>query len=492
MLDEWAERIAALRDRFADELISRGFRLDGASPDHYFLGAVALSPSQGQTTIRIGLPDGWPYRQTKIWPVDWNRPLSWHQEADGALCLFPESSPGLPWTNTDRLLEKATQWFAQSAADWPDDEPDLDLERYFDSVASHELLVYGDVDALIGRLFRVAKGRGGRYVEPRRSGKKSPKGARFGSALDLGELASPVRTWEEVLVKAGDSGLHAESLVKRVGSAVILLKYQRGPHAGVLALRADHVDGEVHLASIESSSNSEETRRLRAGYDADDLARFMAVIVGMGAIGSTLADQLSRSGIGKLRLVDNQTLRPGNSIRHLVGQEAVGKHKSSAVADHIRAAGHSPLRGIETVDCSVRSPEQAAQVFQSADLVVDATGSPTTTSLLASAAECLQQRLLALYLQRDGDVGRVERFPRSSAENPLPPVTREPQGHRVLRESGCGDPVSPASPSAALIVAGLGSLAAADVLLDRPVPPSMTHVLRPQIDKPYRVRTVLQ
>ena len=392
----------------------------------------------------------------------------------------------------DGLLEKATEWFAQSAASWPDDEPDLDLERYFETEASHKLLVYSDVDALIGTLFRVAKGPGGRYVEPRQSTKKSPKGTRYGSALDLGELSSPVRTWAEVLVKAGDSGHYADTLVKRLRYAVILLKYQRGLHTGVMALIARHVDGEVHLSSIESSSDSDETIRLRAGYDADDLVRFTVVIVGMGAIGSALADQLSRSGVGNLRLIDAQRLRPGNTIRHLVGQEAVGRHKAAAVAAHIQTGGHAPLRGIETINCSIRSLEQAAQVFESADLVVDATGHPTTTSLLASAAEALRQRLLVVYLQRDGDIGRVERFPRMSDENPSPPVLRGPQRGRVLRESGCGDPVSPASPSAALIVAGLGSLAAADLLLDRPVPPSMTHVLRPQLDEPYQVRTVLQ
>ena len=492
MLDDWNERIAASRDRFADELVSRSFRLDDASPHRYLLGAVAVPPNQGKIRIKIGLPDEWPYRPTKVWPVDGNRPLSWHQESDGALCLFPESSPDLPWTNVEWLLKKTSEWFAKSAADWPDDEPDLDLERYFESAAAQKLLVYGDVDTLIGGLFRIANDRGRSFVEARRSGHKSPKGTKFGWALDLGELSSPVRTWEEVLDKAGDGAYRADRLVKHVPSAVILLKYRRGPHAGVVALRASHVDGKVHLASIESASDSPDTRLMRAGYDAGDLGRFTVVIVGMGAIGSILADQLSRSGIGKLRLVDAQRMRPGNSIRHLAGQGAVGKRKTVAVADHIRAAGHFPLRDIELVDSLIRSPEEAAQTFQSADLVVDATGNPTTTSLLTGAAEGLQQRLLVLYLQRDGDIGRVERYPRLNDEYPPPPVSRGPQRRRALRESGCGDPVSPAPPSAALIVAALGSLAASDLLLERPVPASMTHVLRPQPDPPYQLRTILQ
>ena len=492
LLEVWDERIAASRDQFVDELISRGFRLHDAPGDRRLIGEIAIPPNQDKVAVRLALPEGWPYRPTKVWPVARDQRLSWHQESDGALCLFSGSSAGLPWADVDLLLKKTKDWFVRATTGWPDDEPDLDLERYFESDASSALLVYDDVDRLIGRLLRIAKRGGGTVLEPRVSGKGTPQGKRFGWALDLGELPSPVRTWEEVLARAGDSARHADTLVKQVESAVILLKYQRGTHTGVVALRASRDDGEVRLKSIESASDSEHTRRLRAGYDARSLARFDVTVVGMGAIGSVLADQLSRSGVGKLRLIDNERLRPGNSIRHLVGQEAVGERKARAVADRILAAAYVPQRGVEPAVESIRSPAQAAQAFEAADLVVDATGNPTTTSLLASAADGLRQRLLAVYLQRDGDIGRVERYPRLSNESPQPPASRGPREHRALRESGCGDPVSPAPPSAALALAGLASLAAADLLLERPVPPSTTYVLRPQTDDPYQVRSILQ
>lgn len=390
----------------------------------------------------------------------------------------------------DGLLEKATEWFAQSAASWPDDEPDLDLERYFETEASHKLLVYSDVDALIGTLFRVAKGPGGRYVEPRQSTKKSPKGTRYGSALDLGELSSPVRTWAEVLVKAGDSGHYADTLVKRLRYAVILLKYQRGLHTGVMALIARHVDGEVHLSSIESSSDSDETIRLRAGYDADDLARFTVAVVGVGAIGSVVADLLSRTGIGKLLLLDGERMRPGNYIRHLISVGCVGQRKAEAVAKHIQTTDYSPSAGVYALNVNLRTPEQVAEIFDKADLVVDAAGDSTTTELLIGAAESLQKGLLVTYLQRDGDIARLERYPMLESEDQEPPVPPQTDQRELLRESGCGDPVSPASPSSVWVSAGLASLAAADLLLGRGMPPALTHVLRPQPEQTYRHRSV--
>ena len=404
--------------------------------------------------------------------------------------------PGLPWANVDLLLEKTTEWFVRATTGWPDDEPDLDLERYFESEASSELLVYGDVDAADRQALQdcLKGGAVDSWSHARLWQTVHRKAQRYGWALDLGDLSSPVRNLEgsarEGRRRCGRTS--DTPCRKQVGSAVILLKYQRGTYTGAAALRASRDDGEVRLKSIESASDSEHTRRLRAGYDARSLARFDVTVVGMGAIGSVLADQLSRSGVGKLRLIDNERLRPGNSIRHLVGQEAVGERKARAVADRILAAAYVPQRGVEPAVESIRSPAQAAQAFEAADLVVDATGNPTTTSLLASAADGLRQRLLAVYLQRDGDIGRVERYPRLSNESPQPPASRGPREHRALRESGCGDPVSPAPPSAALALAGLASLAAADLLLERPVPPSTTYVLRPQTDDPYQVRSILQ
>ena len=494
MLEEWTQRIEAMRDQFIDELISRGFRIHGTHEQLSLFGEVpsGLEQHSARVGIKVALPEEWPYRPTRVWPIDLNQPLSWHQESDGALCLFPAGSPGLPWADVDRLLERTTEWFARSEAGWLDDEPDLDLERYFNASEPSALLIYNDIDALTGKLLRIAKGRAGDVLEPRRSGAKSPKGTRYGWALDLGELSTPIRSWEEILARAGEGAHHADRLIRQVESAVILLKYQRGSHAGVVALRATNQDGKIRLATIESASDGDAVLRLRAGYDADGLRRFTVVLIGVGAIGSALADQLCRSGVGALRLIDYERVRPGNLVRHLVGRNALGKSKAKAVADHIKAEGYAPQRGLESVDRLVRSPEDAMQAFAAADLVIDATGNPVTSSLLESAAGGLQQRLLVVYLQRDGDVGRVERYPRLTEEAIQPPAPRGAQEHSALRESGCGDPVSPASPSAALTMAGLGSLAAADLLLGRPVPPAITYVLRPQPDVPYKARTILQ
>ena len=489
MRDEWSEQIDAERDRFVDELVSRGFRLVSAEPNRKLVGELSYPPNGDQTTVEITLPDRWPYRPTKVRPTEWQGPLSWHQESDGSLCLFPTSAPGLPWKDPDRLLQAVARWFAEATDGWTNDEPNLDLERYFESSTEDQFLVYTDLRSLLGRQIKVARIGQGTF-ELRPSGKSVAKGTKYGWALDLGELAVPLRTWEEVLSHVGEDAARADRLVKQVNSAIVLLRYQRGSHEGVVALRAQWKGGKVCLGRIESASKSSRTLHLRAGYDASDLSRFTVAIVGIGAIGSLLADQLCRCGIGKLLLVDSERLRPGNTIRHLVGLDSVGQYKTAAVARHLEGVGSSRSTDLVSQELALSTPDQATHLFETADLVVDTTGNPTTSALLSGGADIHRKPLLVAYLQRDGDVARLERYPLGEGEVQEPPAPPGTVLRDVVRESGCGDPISPAPPSSACVAAGLASLAAADVLLGREVPPALTHVLRPQPDQPYRQRSV--
>ena len=190
MRNEWAERLEAERNGFVDDLVSRGFRLVGAGPEPRLVGELTYPPNADAVAVEISLPEGWPYRSTKVRPTAWSEPLSWHQEANGALCLFPTSTAGLPWADPEQLLERVARWFRQAAAGWPDDEPDLDLERYFESAVDEEFLVYDGVQSLLGKQIKVGHGRHG-IRELRASGKSAARRVNRGWALDLGELAAP-------------------------------------------------------------------------------------------------------------------------------------------------------------------------------------------------------------------------------------------------------------------------------------------------------------
>lgn len=59
-------------------------------------------------------------------------------------------------------------------------------------------------------------------------------------------------------------------------------------------------------------------------------------IVGCGAVGSQIASQLALLGVGRLQLVDGQTLESENIHRHFLGLRHLGKFKAVAIASELR------------------------------------------------------------------------------------------------------------------------------------------------------------
>ncbi len=58
-------------------------------------------------------------------------------------------------------------------------------------------------------------------------------------------------------------------------------------------------------------------------------------IVGLGSIGSTIADMAARAGVGKLTLVDPDTLSAENLARHVLTNPRIGQTKVIGMAMHI-------------------------------------------------------------------------------------------------------------------------------------------------------------
>lgn len=99
------------------------------------------------------------------------------------------------------------------------------------------------------------------------------------------------------------------------------------------------------------------------------------LIVGAGAVGGFLAEELARIGFSPLRLVDPDTLAVENLIRHPLGAPALGQPKAPALAGKIRrdfpscdAAGHH-------ADFLELPAEQQRSLVGGADVVVAATDS---------------------------------------------------------------------------------------------------------------------
>jgi hypothetical protein len=62
------------------------------------------------------------------------------------------------------------------------------------------------------------------------------------------------------------------------------------------------------------------------------------LVIGAGALGGAVTDHLAKAGVGKISLIDPDTMSAPNVGRHLLGAEAIGEKKAAALAQRINLA----------------------------------------------------------------------------------------------------------------------------------------------------------
>jgi len=156
--------------------------------------------------------------------------------------------------------------------------------------------------------------------------------------------------------------------------------------------------------------------RARGRVNVPLLASKSVVVVGVGTVGSQVANELAQNGIGRLGLIDGKNLRVENLLRHALPREYVNMNKATAMADflchqvpslHVYASPHD-------VDGS-QSDAAVDRLLSDGDLVVVATDDREAQRRIAgrSIALDIPAVLPALYGDRGGEV-----FVQRSARHP--------------------------------------------------------------------------
>jgi molybdopterin/thiamine biosynthesis adenylyltransferase len=150
-------------------------------------------------------------------------------------------------------------------------------------------------------------------------------------------------------------------------------------------------------------------KRIDGLIDTEALADAHVTVVGLGTVGSTVAVELAKAGVGTFTLVDHDRLEIHNVARHVCGVDDLGRRKTRAVADRVRLT--NPLASVETWDGDVtEAPQAFAGRAAESDLVVVCTD--TDVSKLVVNRECLDIDVPAIYAgvyerAMGGDVIRV-------------------------------------------------------------------------------------
>jgi hypothetical protein len=499
MTEPWELGLAAERDAFRAALGGLGFADDG----ELLRGPVPWRHPDGRqltATVDVRLDDRFPFAPPMVQVVDPGAglELTFHREPNGMLCLWGSDEPveAAPWRDPDRLRQRIGGWLAQTAPGWPGDQ-DCDLERYLprdDRMVLYEREglagVTGCVRTSINRqagTVTVTAERGRPWPSPPKAKRGQPRrNQHLAWVADIGEPVRPIWDWDGLVAVLSSDGARFDQLVRLRAVEFVLLHYRRYGPPGALALALDlrRPSADPVVRACESADTSIAARTLRAGPTAEELADRPVAIVGLGAVGSFLADSLYRSGLRRLTLVDPERLRPGNLIRHLAGDAFVGHPKVEAVKIQLSALGLDVTR----VTCKatrIAMPAEAIDLLAEHELVVDATADARTTALLRWAAEQTGHPMVSVCLQREGVIARADRFPLGDGEQHLAPVPSL-LGPALPRERGCGDPVSLTPPVAVRAAAELGCRLALDQLRDdRRLPATLLDVLVAQDDPPY-------
>ena len=113
------------------------------------------------------------------------------------------------------------------------------------------------------------------------------------------------------------------------------------------------------------------------------LQKKQILVVGCGGLGGHIIDQLSRIGVGTLRVCDGDVFEPSNLNRQLLSRiPLLGVSKAKAAAEHI--ARVNPEVAVETVE-TFMTRNTVHSLIAGCDIVLDALDNIPSRRLLAAA-----------------------------------------------------------------------------------------------------------
>ena len=151
------------------------------------------------------------------------------------------------------------------------------------------------------------------------------------------ELASPLDKSELLSLIRGERGVTNEKdrapEDPAPADAGFCLFWEVATDGGVPALRCVSPEGahEVERYDLHRELFSRNTGILETSL----MARKRIIILGCGSVGSLVALELARAGVGSFLLVDTDVLEYHNLCRHQCGISDVGRYKVDAVRDRI-------------------------------------------------------------------------------------------------------------------------------------------------------------
>jgi len=274
---------------------------------------------------------------------------------------------------------------------------------------------------------------------------------------------------------------------QRIGCQLILPRLKSEP-AGTAASKQYRIEASLDQKLLSGAVRSLDSRSLLKRnprrMNSGTLTEASVMLLGLGSIGSMLAELLVKAGVNRIVLADADVLEPGNVIRHASGIEGTGKPKAIAVRDRLTSIRHDgtyeiihDATGQEMARCDIiQHLDRIADRAAGCALVLDCTGSEAVLQAVSKICRAKPVPFLSVGTYYAAAVGQVLA---AIPGQPCLECLRKALGDRpdidvpVLKEDetvaaeGCAAVTSPASAADLATTCSLAAQAAIDVLVEK-------------------------
>nr|BAF74765.1 hypothetical protein [Bacillus subtilis subsp. natto] len=137
-----------------------------------------------------------------------------------------------------------------------------------------------------------------------------------------------------------------------------------------------------------------------------NLMKAHVTLIGMGGIGSPVADLLVRAGIKNIRCVDGDIVELSNLNRQtLYSEKDIGRLKVEVAKERLQTIDNEVK--VECVNETIHSVEQAKQVINNSDFVVVSADSPVGKLPMWINEACVSKNVPVIFTGYSGDIGVV-------------------------------------------------------------------------------------
>lgn len=120
------------------------------------------------------------------------------------------------------------------------------------------------------------------------------------------------------------------------------------------------------------------------------------LVIGAGALGSPIIDHLAKAGIGRISIIDDDTMASVNICRHLLGADSIGDKKVHAIAQRLNRG--YPATEVIPFDMSAEKWFKNNSLV-GIDAVLDLTGEPVVRVLVEQARQKQKCPLLIGWME---------------------------------------------------------------------------------------------